>query len=179
MQNRYVGDIGDYVKLAILRQLFPGRRLGVAWWLFPDESHNADGGHREYLKLPDEWRRFDPDLFEALLKIDRDKNLDVRFLEDSALLPGTVFAREPVPFETRPFTKRSAERRKWLLDIQVRFADRDLLFLDPDNGIAADGLSPMRRYAGKSVLIGDIKELQKDHRAHRRLSSPDTSQRWT
>ena len=38
MQNRYVGDIGDYLKLGILRALSPGYHLGVAWWLFPDES---------------------------------------------------------------------------------------------------------------------------------------------
>jgi len=39
MQNRYVGDIGDLLKLGILRALSPGYRLGVAWWLFPDERH--------------------------------------------------------------------------------------------------------------------------------------------
>ena len=50
MQNRYVVDIGDDVKLAILRELAHGRSLGVVWWLFPDEHHNADGGHREYLE---------------------------------------------------------------------------------------------------------------------------------
>ena len=50
MQNRHVADIGDYVKLAILRRLACGRRLGVAWWLFPDEHHNANGGHRVVLK---------------------------------------------------------------------------------------------------------------------------------
>ena len=43
MQNRYVGDIGDYLKLGILRALSPGYRLGVAWWLFPDEAHNGMG----------------------------------------------------------------------------------------------------------------------------------------
>ena len=42
MQDRYVGDIGDYLKLSILRTLSPGYRLGVAWWLFPDEAHNED-----------------------------------------------------------------------------------------------------------------------------------------
>jgi hypothetical protein len=31
MQNRYVGDIGDYLKLSILRTLSRGYRLGVAW----------------------------------------------------------------------------------------------------------------------------------------------------
>jgi hypothetical protein len=35
MQNRYVGDIGDYLKLGILRALSRGHRLGVAWWLYP------------------------------------------------------------------------------------------------------------------------------------------------
>ena len=45
MQNRYVSDIGDYLKLGILRASSPGYRLGIAWWLYPDESHNRDGRH--------------------------------------------------------------------------------------------------------------------------------------
>jgi len=53
MQDRYVGDIGDYLKLSILRTLSPGYRLGVAWWLFPDEAHNGDGRHVDYLNRPD------------------------------------------------------------------------------------------------------------------------------
>ena len=66
MQNRYVGDIGDYLKLGILRALSPGYRLGVAWWLFPDQDHNKDGRHIGYLDQPDRWRHFDPQLFDAL-----------------------------------------------------------------------------------------------------------------
>jgi hypothetical protein len=60
MQNRYVGDIGNYLKLGILRALSPGHRLGVAWWLYPDESHNRDGRHIGYLQRSDRWRHFDP-----------------------------------------------------------------------------------------------------------------------
>jgi hypothetical protein len=101
MQNRYVADIGDYVKLAILRRLACGRRLGVAWWLFPNEHHNADGGHREYLGRQNEWKRFDPDLFEALLKIEKEKTWNVHALEEAALLPNAVFASDPVPCEVR------------------------------------------------------------------------------
>ncbi len=66
MQNRYVADIGDYLKLGILRALLPGYRLGVAWWLFPDESHNQDGRHVGYLQRPEQWRHFDPMLFDVL-----------------------------------------------------------------------------------------------------------------
>ncbi len=64
MQNKYVGDIGDFVKLSMLRALAPGHKLGVAWWLFPDENHNNDGRHIDYLRHPARWRAFDPKLFD-------------------------------------------------------------------------------------------------------------------
>lgn len=56
MQDRYAGDIGDYVKLAMLRSLSAGKRLGILWWLYPDESHNQDGKHVSYLTEPGKWR---------------------------------------------------------------------------------------------------------------------------
>jgi hypothetical protein len=49
MQHRFVGDIGDYIKISILRGLAPGARLGVAWWLHPEQTHNNDGQHVDYL----------------------------------------------------------------------------------------------------------------------------------
>ncbi|MGA3002634.1 MAG: hypothetical protein ABSE20_12955 [Acetobacteraceae bacterium] len=69
MQNHYVGDIGDYLKLGILRALSPGYRLGVAWWLYPDEVHDGNGKHVGYIQRPEQWRHFDPALFNALRHI--------------------------------------------------------------------------------------------------------------
>ncbi len=140
MQNRYVADIGDYVKLAVLRQLSRGRRLGVAWWLFRDERHNNAGGHREYLIRPDEWRHFDRDVFDWLSRIDKENNRNVAALDP--FFPHALFARELVPCEVRPFSQRPDERKRWLADIKLQFKDRDLIFLDPDNGIASDSLIP-------------------------------------
>jgi hypothetical protein len=112
VQNRYVGDIGDYVKLAILRALVPGRRLGVAWWLFPDESHNRDGRHVGYLERSNEWRRFDPTLFDGLKQIIERGERRVQALE--ALLPlGTIYCSDVIPCEARPPTRRPLERRRW------------------------------------------------------------------
>lgn len=165
MQNRYVGDIGDYVKLAILRKLAPGRSLGVAWWLFPDENRNKDGGHREYLERPDDWRKFDRSLFDVLLEVNKNSDRNILLLEDNYILPSASFAQQPVPWENIPFALWPTERRRWLLDIQVQFKDRDLVFLDPDNGIAPPGLSPRRRCAAKSVFIGEMQELKQNHRA--------------
>ena len=94
MQNRYVGDIGDYLKLGILRALSPGYRLGVAWWLFPDEAHNGHGRHIGYLNRPEQWPHFDPDLFDILAGVVSSGQRNVRALEPSNILPGAIFADE-------------------------------------------------------------------------------------
>ena len=96
-QNRYVGDIGDYLKLGILRALSPGYRLGVAWWLFPDEVHNGDGRHIGYLNRPEQWRHFDPDLFDILVGVVSSGQRNVRALEASNILPGAIFADAVIP----------------------------------------------------------------------------------
>ena len=165
MQNRYVADIGDYVKLAILRKLALDRSLGVVWWLFPDEHHNADGGHREYLERPTEWKHFDPHLFEALSKIEKEKKRDVRAIVRADVLPNAVFASDPIPCEARPFSLRPAERSLWLAGIKTKLKECHLVFLDPDNGIAPAGLRLTRRRAGKSVMIEEMKALQENNRA--------------
>ena len=107
MQNRYVGDIGDYLKLGILRALSPGYRLGVAWWLFPDEAHNGDGRHIGYLNHPEQWRHFDPDLFDILVDVVSSGQRNLRALEASDILPGAIFAGEMIP-SGGPFVRGSA-----------------------------------------------------------------------
>ena len=97
MQNRYVGDIGDYLKLGILRALSPGYHLGVAWWLFPDESHNRDGRHISYLSRPDQWRHFDPNLFDTLRVIVSSGRRHVHALEAAGVLSDAIFASKLIP----------------------------------------------------------------------------------
>ena len=53
VQNRYAGDVGDYVKFGLLRALTdaddePALSLGVMWYLTADEDHNQDGKHISY-----------------------------------------------------------------------------------------------------------------------------------
>ena len=49
MQDRYTGDIGDFGKLGLLRWLSTSLSIGVNWYLVPDESHNGDGRHTNYV----------------------------------------------------------------------------------------------------------------------------------
>ena len=69
MQDRYTGDIGDYIKYALLRALSPSLKLGIAWYLHPDEGHNSDGKHVQYLDYPQRWRHLDPELVDALNRL--------------------------------------------------------------------------------------------------------------
>lgn len=134
MQNRYVGDIGDYLKLGILRALSPGHRLGVAWWLHPDEDHNKDGRHIGYLQRPDEWRHFAPPLFDALAEIVAANQRDVAALEATDLLRGAIFASGMIP-SYRPIAGRRRSRQEWFAGIRRKLLGCDLVFVDPDNGL--------------------------------------------
>ena len=73
MQDRYAGDVGDFLKLGLLRALTAGvdaPRLGVNWYRTADESHNADGKHIGYLEPSNRHHRTlracDPDLMARL-----------------------------------------------------------------------------------------------------------------
>jgi hypothetical protein len=160
MQNRYVGDIGDLVKLAILRALTPRYHLGVAWWLFPDEAHNDDGRHIGYLKHPERWRHFDPPVFDALADIVSLGYRNVGALEAANLLPGTVFSGEAMPV-VQPIASR---RLEWFTRVQDTLGSADLVFVDPDNGIEPVGHKPGSAKSGKSILISELRDLAKSGR---------------
>lgn len=164
MQNRYVGDIGDYVKYAILRALSPDQRLGVIWWLFQDENHNKDGSHRKYLERPNEWRHFDSELFDELARINGRKEYDVRAIENSAVLKNAVFVSDLVPCSCLPYPERPQKRNQWLRRAKETVVNCDLLFLDPDNGVASDKLKLTRRCAGKSVTMDELVCLSEKNR---------------
>ena len=163
MQNRYVGDIGDYVKLSILRTLSPGYHLGVAWWLYPDETHNKDGRHIGYLDRPDNWRQFDPDLFDALAKIVSSGQRDVQALETANILPGAIFANAVIPVGGT-IAERPTQRREWFETVLHTLGAADLVFVDPDNGLQPAGYSHGSAKAGKSITLTELRALARPGR---------------
>ncbi|MFD2676003.1 hypothetical protein [Camelimonas lactis] len=144
MQDRYAGDIGDYVKLALLRTLSSGRALGVAWYLYPDEGHNGDGRHTRYLQQPEKWRALDPELFDALARV-VDAGRSVKAIEASGLMSATYHGA-PLTSGSLPWQRRSGWRAAWFESLQSAMQSADIVFADPDNGLVDD--DPRRR--GKS-----------------------------
>ena len=138
MQNRYTGDIGDFAKYGLLRALSRGRRLGVAWYLYPDEAHTADGRHIQYLENPGKWRPLDPVLFDGLDMITSGER-SVAALEQSGLLPGAVFASEMLKVKDMPSALRRGEwRAGWFERVMERLSHCEIVFADPDNGLYPD-----------------------------------------
>jgi hypothetical protein len=93
MQDKYVGDIGDYFKYSLLRRLKKGKLLGVFWYLFPDEL-NGDGSFIGYLEKPDKWRHLDPELFDALKSLKETNHRNVASITQSHVLDGALFSAE-------------------------------------------------------------------------------------
>ncbi|MBC7431428.1 MAG: hypothetical protein H7345_05110, partial [Rubritepida sp.] len=167
MQDRYAGDIGDFVKLAILRALKPRRKLGIAWWLYPDESHNDDGKHVRYLQNEAKWRGLDPDVFDRLAEIVRSGRRHIAALQDDALLTDTVFFSELVPAHSRTtlsLQRRRGLRAEWFARLQTQLDGCDLVFLDPDNGLETSKFDLGASKAGKSVAISELMALRRPGR---------------
>ncbi|WP_366944229.1 carboxymuconolactone decarboxylase family protein [uncultured Pelagimonas sp.] len=163
MQNRYVGDIGDYVKFGLLRRLIPNRTLGVAWYLHPDEGHNSDGAHIRYLEQSETWRSFDPGLFDALQRVVA-SGRSLRAIENSGLLEAQ-FHSDPLIAPKGP-AQRSGFRTQWFETVQTRLSACDLVFADPDNGIIDDKPDRRRDHKlSKQIPIGEVRALAKDRTA--------------
>ena len=96
VQNRYVGDVGDYLKYALLRQLQGKRALGIAWYRVADENRNADGKHISYLKQPKRWSDIDPRVFSALRKIVESGERTLDAVHASGIFDNVTFAAKTI-----------------------------------------------------------------------------------
>lgn len=138
MQDRYTGDIGDYVKYGLLRALVEDYTLGVAWYLFPDEGHNEDGRHIAYLNSPEPWRHRDPKLFDGLRRIVVGGQRKVLSIESSGLLGGAKFASQPLSFDGVSVADRRELRQRWFSSVLEKLSGCGVVFADPDNGLCED-----------------------------------------
>jgi hypothetical protein len=153
------------VKLALLRAITPDRALGIAWYLYPDESHNDDGRHVSYLDQPGVWRELDPELFDALSTTVRSQR-SVRALESAGVLAEATYSGEPIPTSEMPAHLRSDARKIWFDRTLLTLQGCDLVFADPDNGLIDDSPNRRRdRKFGKQMPISEAVALSHDREA--------------
>ena len=147
MKVQYFGDVNDYRKFALLRLLATvgGFKIGVCWLLTPDE-----GSKREYLGRPDQWRTFDPALFDLLKNVTRERPATgLEHIEKSNVVPDALFFNELTPGGK---DARRAHHERCMR----AFAGTDLVFFDPDNGLMADSVPNGRSKSRKHVYLNEV-----------------------
>ena len=172
MQHRYFGDVGDYGKYGLLRALcgsneVPRLRLGIIWYLFPDEGHNKDGKHVSYLRKKS-YRECDPPLYDFL----RSEILDdagaikpdsrnLTSVSKSGIFPSDTlyFERALEYLRTESPDLRLAKRSAWVTASQEEIKEADIVFLDPDNGIECASRARGHDKGPKYVFWDDIDAL--------------------
>lgn len=172
MQDRYAGDVGDFGKFSLLRTLFsdPVYRLCIVWYLYPDESHNQDGRHIDYLKK-NSYIKCDAGLVKSLSSMIRNNERSVKALEQLKLLPeDTIYYSNRLSYYfdhpgQRKIDKqaRMDARIKWLENAVENVSDCNVVFLDPDNGLEAASISSMiSKPSGKYTYYSDVDTFYRD-----------------
>ena len=157
MQNKYVGDIGDFGKYGLLRALCGFREdcsgeklsLGVVWYLNPDDS-GVGGSRLDYLLNPARFRLCDPALFHALFWIVLTNHREVACVAESDIFPAdnTIFFPDPVPTGRR-------RREDWLNVALAQTSGCEVVFFDPDIGLK-DGDLPKPGLSSKYIYSAEL-----------------------
>jgi len=163
MQNRYVGDIGDYGKYALLRSIAgTGLTLGVNWYLTPDENHNSDGKHTSYLHKKN-FSDYDNELYYILKTIVENDRRNVSSVQKSGVLPLNTMYYDSIldlTGNTNPL-KRRMLRQSWHNAALSSLKDCEIVFLDPDNGLQVKSVSLTGQKGNKYIGLDELKDYYK------------------
>ncbi len=160
MQNRYVGDIGDFGKYGLLREIFGrpgipgtgcGLSLGIVWYLNQGESNN-DGKFTDYANLKD----YDSGLYNTLQRLIATNQRNVSAVRQSKILPKNTLYYEPF-LPHAPNTSQDSRlkaRQVWLDGALKETEKADVVFIDPDNGITSETTN-----SPKHVLVSELRRF--------------------
>ncbi|MFW5647699.1 MAG: hypothetical protein ACOCG5_01295 [Candidatus Alkaliphilus sp. MAG34] len=153
MQDRYVGDVGDFGKFGILRQIADsGLKVGVNWYRTykPEEHHNNDGKHIGY---------FDNKLFEQCddVLLDRlrevvGKGRRIAALEGAGLVSNAQYYSAIL----RPGNDGSFSREAWYNNSLKALSQSDIIFCDPDNGLLVKSVSLASAKSDKYITMDEL-----------------------
>ena len=129
MKDQFVGDIGDYTKLGLLRVVEnAGFSIGVNWYCTPPDGR-SDGKIDGFLEKPCDT----PDiiLFNELRDIR--KAHKIKAIEESNLLNNAKYYNEEII---------GIRRKLWHEKALTHLCHQDIIFLDPDNGFEVGHINP-------------------------------------
>ena len=151
MQDNYVGDIGDYGKYGLLRNVTAaGLRLAVNWYrVVPTRpGKQEDGKYTSYLDKPEIYRHYDPELFDRLADIVHRQKRSIEEIEASGVLTAAFFSDALI----------QANRSHWHHAALASTVGTDIVFLDPDNGLETARMHQLRSAKEKHTTWQEVKD---------------------
>jgi hypothetical protein len=147
MKAQYVGDIGDFGKVILLKHFAGlGFKIGVNW-VMTENDERADGKHRDYVNYcgRDCLCCCDETVFDQILPFAKKKKADRKISDLEGLIRGFS---ERVVFYSKKYVGGAARRTcedEAFTELSSDLAD--LVFSDPDNGVdGEEGASSKRVY---------------------------------
>lgn len=158
MQNKYVADVGDYGKYALLKSLCSrDLRCLVVWYLTDEDANDTDGKFREYLDN-EKFRNAEPRIFDALKKMS--SSIDGRnigaFKTESILSNRTDYYEAELSYRGISFGDRRRIRDEWRKAAVEISKKADLVFLDPDNGLEVKSRGPLSKMGAKYATVEEV-----------------------
>ena len=155
MQDRYVGDIGDYGKIGLLKELrSQGLSIAVNWYLVEniDIEKDADGTFKQedgkYL-IPEKLKLCDPTLAGILTEIALSDNRSVKELQQADLISDAVYFDEPVPMDGRS---------DWHYRALEKLKNTDIVFVDSDNGLLVKSVGKKSAKSVKYTFYEEVRD---------------------
>jgi hypothetical protein len=162
MQHRYVPDLGDFSKFAVIDALSDRGedRTALIWYLVnPHEvgdHHNNDGKHTVYLENDRHgYAQCQPQLYERFQAIHRAGEKNVSVYSRHNVLPNIGYFDEPITYDGQKHSQREAWRAGWVDRATATAEDAGLVVLDPDNGLLPDRLSVRSQSAVKYASLDE------------------------
>ncbi|HEV2522076.1 MAG TPA: hypothetical protein VGT24_06810 [Candidatus Acidoferrales bacterium] len=167
MQHKYVADIGDYGKYALLNALCASDiRCLVIWYLTAEDAKNTDGKFRGYL-LDDEFRETAPQIFDALKEMSL--SIDGRNVgavkANRVLPPNTDYYDIELSYRNVSLGDRKRFRDQWFAAAVEKSKKAELVFLDPDNGLEVKSRGPFSKMGTKYATVEEVKTILADEKS--------------
>jgi len=153
LQDRYAGDVGDFGKLGMLRQIASsGLKVGINWYRTykPEEHDNGDGKHIGYLSKKS-FQECDDELFNMLRGIGKGKR-SIAALIEAKLIPNAQYYSAIL----RPGSDQSFSRDIWQKNSLEALTGSDIVFCDPDNGLLVKSVSLSSAKSDKYVTENEL-----------------------
>ncbi len=184
MKDKYTGDIGDFAKIILLNEINSVKNviLGINWYYhnreYCYEKKQIDGKHIDYLRNDRKnLKRYEPKVYQKLLSIIEKDGRKVENIFELINVQANHHYKVDVPNKNN--------RNQWINDSLEKLSVSNLLFLDPDNGIAYDDKYGNVKHvlqkeivqlynSGKSLIIYNHKDRKSEKQYRNKFTAVST-----